>query len=106
MAENKITGHIIVESDETLRAFEREIHSLEQAFRDSGFDGADLDMSLAYQGEGAEQRGEAEAEPFYSARLRTERAASLYDAASESADAGFAGAGVVHNGRLPVNMLV
>jgi hypothetical protein len=50
MAENKIAGHIIVESDEALRAFEKEIRSLEQAFRDSGFDGANLEMSLAGDG--------------------------------------------------------
>jgi flagellar hook-length control protein FliK len=81
MAENKITGHIVVESEEALRAFEREVHSLEQAFRDSGFDGAELDMSLAQGGGGAEQRwnGEETDRPFLSERL----AASRYDAAAE-----------------------
>jgi len=55
MADNKITGHIIVESKEALRAFEREIHSLEQAFKDSGFQGASLEMSLASEQGGANQ---------------------------------------------------
>ncbi|HCC36356.1 MAG TPA: hypothetical protein DEQ14_01355 [Treponema sp.] len=55
MAENKITGHIIVESEEALRAFEKEIHSLEQAFKDSGFEGAALEMSLASDGRGTDQ---------------------------------------------------
>jgi len=55
MAENKITGHITVESEEALRAFEREITSLEKAFVESGFEGANLEMSLAGNGGGAEQ---------------------------------------------------
>jgi flagellar hook-length control protein FliK len=55
MAENKITGHITVESEEALRAFEREITSLEKAFVESGFEGANLEMSLADHGGGADQ---------------------------------------------------
>jgi flagellar hook-length control protein FliK len=55
MAENKITGHITVESEEALRAFEKEITSLEKAFMESGFEGANLEMSLANHGGGAEQ---------------------------------------------------
>jgi flagellar hook-length control protein FliK len=46
MSENKITGHIVVESEEALNAFKKEITSLEQAFRDSGFENAQLDLSL------------------------------------------------------------
>jgi len=46
MSENKITGHIVVESEEALNAFRKEITSLEQAFRDSGFANAQLDLSL------------------------------------------------------------
>jgi hypothetical protein len=83
MAENKIAGQIIVESNEALRAFEREIRSLEQAFRDSGFEGANLKMTLAgdggQNGAGRQWKGE-EARPFFSPRL----AASSYDAAGES----------------------
>jgi len=47
MTENKITGHIIVESSEALRAFERELPVLEKAFQDSGFRETNLDMFLA-----------------------------------------------------------
>jgi flagellar hook-length control protein FliK len=80
MAENKITGHIVVESKEALRAFEREISSLEKAFRDSGFDGANLEMSLAADGRGAEQQWqETEASQFLTGQI----AASRYDAALE-----------------------
>jgi hypothetical protein len=110
MAENKITGHIVVESEEALRAFEREVHSLEQAFRDSGFDGAELDMSLAQDGGGADRRwnGEETGRPFLSGRM----AASQYDAAPEHAEypglpAAEARNGMyTRNGRIAVNMLV
>jgi len=46
MSENKITGHIVVESEEALNAFKKEIASLEQAFRESGFTNAQLNLSL------------------------------------------------------------
>jgi hypothetical protein len=80
MAENKIIGHIVVESEEALRAFEREISSLEKAFRDSGFDSANLDMSLAADGRGAEQQWQ---ETEASRLLPGQVAASRYDAALE-----------------------
>jgi flagellar hook-length control protein FliK len=83
MAENRITGHIIVESEEALRAFEREISSLEQAFRDSGFAGANLEMSLAADGREAQQQWqETEASRILSGQI----AASRYDAAVERMD--------------------
>jgi len=50
MAENKITGHIFVESEESLNAFRREIAALEQAFKDSGFAEATLDLSMSDNG--------------------------------------------------------
>jgi hypothetical protein len=104
MAENKITGRIIVESNEALRAFEREIHSLEQAFRDSGFAGASLEMALAGDG-GHNSRGQRDGDgPFLSAW----RVSSSYDGMAEAADVfmmeagfdGFAGPGASR-----VNML-
>jgi hypothetical protein len=92
MADNKITGHIIVESDEALRAFEREVSSLEQAFKESGFEGADLEMSLASgNGGGGQQWREGEASPFFSERFASELAASRYDAALERTDTPWAG---------------
>jgi flagellar hook-length control protein FliK len=78
MAENKITGHITVESEEALRAFEKEITSLEKAFVESGFEGANLEMSLADHGGGAEQWQEMGADESL-ARLI---AASHYDASA------------------------
>ena len=54
MAENKITGQIFVESEEALRAFKKEIQSLEQAFRDSGFADANLNLSLTTDGQSME----------------------------------------------------
>ena len=58
MTDNKITGHIVVESEEALSAFRKEISSLEQAFRDSGFSNADLNLSLTSQEQGAWQEQE------------------------------------------------
>jgi flagellar hook-length control protein FliK len=78
MAENKITGHITVESEEALRAFEREITSLEKAFVESGFEGASLEMSLAADGGGAEQWQETEAGQSVAGII----AASQYEAAA------------------------
>jgi hypothetical protein len=104
MAENKVTGHIIVESEAALRAFEREVSSLEQAFRDSGFDAAELDMSLAREGggEGGREDGGRSSLPEQLAALR-------YDAALERPEpaAGEARTGIfTRNGRIAVNMLV
>ncbi|MCL2763094.1 MAG: flagellar hook-length control protein FliK [Treponema sp.] len=78
LAENKITGHIVVESEEALRAFKQEISSLEKAFRDSGFDAANLEMSLSADGSG-QQWQEAEASQFLPGFI----AAAHYDAAIE-----------------------
>ncbi|MDR3193642.1 MAG: flagellar hook-length control protein FliK [Treponema sp.] len=110
MAENKITGHIVVESDEALRAFEREIGALEQAFKDSGFDSADLNMSLASGDPGADRRREDGEGPFFSERFAAERAASRYDALTEKTDVLFA-IGSANglkpgNGRISVNLLI
>ncbi|MDR2144202.1 MAG: flagellar hook-length control protein FliK [Treponema sp.] len=77
MAENKITGHIFVESEEALRAFEKEVHTLEQAFRDSGF--ADASLDLSGNGGSWQEREAGEIVPFFSERF----AASNYDSASE-----------------------
>jgi hypothetical protein len=110
MAENKITGHIVVESGEALRAFEREIRSLEQAFRESGFESASLDMSLA-SGNGQEGQGgqweDRRADNPYTERL----AASRYDTATETAGLSEGGSlsaalSAASPGREAVNMLV
>jgi hypothetical protein len=54
LSDNKITGKILVESEEALNAFRKEIASLEQAFKDSGFASADLNLSLTSDGQNAE----------------------------------------------------
>lgn len=54
LSDNKITGRIFVESQEALNAFRKEIASLEQAFKDSGFAAADLNLSLTSQGQNQE----------------------------------------------------
>jgi len=77
MAENKITGYIVVESEEALRAFEREIASLEKEFKEAGFDGAELQMSLASGGD-EQQWYETDDGRFMPIRL----AASRYDDAA------------------------
>lgn len=106
MAENKITGHIVVETNEALRAFEQEMHALEQAFQDSGFEGASLKMALDSRGgqDAAGQRWNGEeARPFFSERV----AASTYDAAVESAGIdGVSGGYIRSSGSVSVNMLV
>jgi hypothetical protein len=47
MSGNRVEGVITVESPEALNAFERELESLEMAFRDSGFEGASLNMQMS-----------------------------------------------------------
>ena len=55
MSENKITGHIVVESQEALNAFRKEMDSLQQAFREAGFDAASLDLSLSSDNDPGQQ---------------------------------------------------
>ena len=56
MAENKITGLIVVESEEALKAFRKEIAALEQAFKDAGYEDASLNLELTADGAGAEHQ--------------------------------------------------
>ncbi|MDR0503314.1 MAG: flagellar hook-length control protein FliK [Treponema sp.] len=80
MAENKITGHIVVESEEAMNAFKKEVASLEQAFRDSGYENAELDLSLTADGRNAQSdnaSGDA-------SRFAPENVASRYDDNSAS----------------------
>ena len=78
MTENKITGHIFVDSQEALNAFRREIASLEQAFKNSGFEDATIDLSLSADGSGEQQEHELD-ERFLAQRL----AASNYEGSFE-----------------------
>jgi flagellar hook-length control protein FliK len=109
LTENKIVGHIIVESDEALKAFEREIASLEQAFRDSGYESAELGASLSQDGRGSGEGGAGEG-PFYSPRFAAEQAASRYDEIWEWTDAALSGDSegslLPGNRHISVNMLI
>jgi flagellar hook-length control protein FliK len=106
ITENKIMGRITVESDEAFKAFEQELHSLEESFLDSGFDGANLEMAFFSEG-GQEGRRGREGDSLFSGRF----AASSYDAAvsvtSESPEAGqWLGIRLDNQGRPLVNMLI
>jgi flagellar hook-length control protein FliK len=109
LTENKIAGHIIVESGEALRAFEREIASLEQSFRDSGYESAELNAFLAQDGRGSGGGGAGE-EPFYSPRFAADRAASRYDETLERTDTSLSEDSekglLPGNRRVSVNMLI
>jgi len=113
LTENKISGHIIVESSEALRAFERELPVLEKAFRDSGFSETSLEMFLASensQGGGAfGSREERQERDFLISAI----AASRYE--TESDQSVISRSDVpVHDervlsaspGRIPVNLFV
>ncbi|MDR2210301.1 MAG: flagellar hook-length control protein FliK [Spirochaetaceae bacterium] len=78
MAENKVSGHIFVETEEALRAFEQEIHSLEQGFKDSGFGEVSLSTTLDSRN-GGQKWQNTESGPFYSQRF----ALSGYDGGVE-----------------------
>ncbi|MDR2446646.1 MAG: flagellar hook-length control protein FliK [Treponema sp.] len=77
LAENKITGTIFVSSEEAYRVFEKEVHSLEQAFKESGFESADLNTTFASgDGRNGRQWDDAETRRYFSGRFAAER----YDA--------------------------
>jgi len=73
MTENKITGRIIVESEEALNAFRKELSALEQAFKDSGYANADLNLSLAADNSGAQEQ------EFDEGSFASRMAASCYE---------------------------
>ena len=99
MTENKITGHIVVESNEALRAFERELPVLEKAFRDSGFSETNLDMSLAseYSADGGNSGGREKWRDEDYPGLSPVMAASRYDA-------GFIGSDPADRIEAPLNL--
>jgi hypothetical protein len=93
MTENKITGHIVVESEEALSAFRKEISSLEQAFRDSGFSNADLNLSLTSEGQGAWQEQE---ESSFTQAMVSSRYESSYEQDALPIDVFFSRSGSVN----------
>jgi len=101
MTENKITGHIIVQSNEALRAFERELPVLEKAFKDSGFSETNLNMSLASEGsaDGWNSGAGQERQEGNYAALDPVQAASRYDAGTEREDSFIPDDPVLSSGR-------
>ncbi|MFA6505408.1 MAG: flagellar hook-length control protein FliK [Treponemataceae bacterium] len=85
LTDNKIAGRILVETEEALKAFSKELRSLEQAFLDGGFDGASIELALSSgdTGAGSGRKEETNApRPFFSDRL----IASEYDSSVPSAE--------------------
>jgi len=114
MTENKITGFIIVQSDEALRALERELPVLQKAFKDSGFSETSLDLSLESDnsadgwnftaGEN-EQKEDFLSQMMAASRYETEtelNEASLEASAPDPTGTALSGL----TGRKPVNLLV
>jgi flagellar hook-length control protein FliK len=104
MTENKIAGKITVESEEAFRAFERELRAMERAFRDSGFDGATLEMAVSADGgRGSPGRqGEEGPVPYFSSRFRQ---GAAYDIVLEPGE-GLQALDGSPAGRVRLNMLV
>ncbi|GHU38845.1 hypothetical protein FACS1894190_01380 [Spirochaetia bacterium] len=63
MSENKIQGHITVESNEAMKAFTQELKALEQTFRDNGYENATLTLDQ-YEQNGAKDGENRENVPF------------------------------------------
>ena len=112
MTENKITGHIILQSNEALRAFERELPVLEKAFRDSGFSETNLQMYLAqdggnYGGQKQDQEGDFLNHVMAAALYEAESGWSGLEALSDSGEPNSGGMGLPFSpGRTPVNLFV
>jgi hypothetical protein len=113
MTENKITGHIVVESSEAFKAFERELPVLEKAFQDSGFGETSLDMSFSQDSSSfAGNFGSGQDGDF--PRFSPVFAASSYDAEAERQGAlseetvsGIASRSAANpSGRAAINLLV
>ena len=75
LTDNKITGRIIVESADAMNAFRKEMSALEQAFRDSGFADASLDLSLTADG----GKNQEQDESIFSSQYASRNAASNYE---------------------------
>jgi flagellar hook-length control protein FliK len=103
LVENKITGTIFVSSEEAYRAFEKEVHTLEQAFKESGFESADLNTTFASgDGRSGRQWDEAETSRYFSERFVAER----YDAIEAEETVHALGSGWEPEQRIAVNMFV
>jgi len=94
MTENKVTGHIVVESEEALNAFRKEISSLEQAFRDSGFTNADLNLSLSAEGRNAQDWEQEESS--FARNMVSSRYDSSFEQNTATVDVYFGRSGLIN----------
>jgi flagellar hook-length control protein FliK len=72
LADNSISGKIVVESDEAKSAFERNMASLNDAFKAGGFESAKLEVSVGSGGNNGGGQRDDGPEPFWSERRRLE----------------------------------
>ena len=86
MADNKVTGKIVVESEAAREAFERNMDGLTQSFVDSGFDGAKLEVSVdsgasagGSESRFAEAQGEGGSQTARAARYEVAASAGALD---------------------------
>jgi len=98
MTENKITGRIVVESEEALNAFRKELSALEQAFKDSGYANADLNLSLTADGSSEQEQN------FDESSFSSRMAASCYEEGYELESAPVISV-ILRRGTGQVNML-
>ncbi|MCL2093185.1 MAG: flagellar hook-length control protein FliK [Treponema sp.] len=108
LVENKITGFIMLESSEALRAFERELPVLERAFRDSGFSETSLELFLSQDGwnPGQEREQHEDMLRFLQAQAAFRYDADSYDSAEASALIQDGRPSALIPGYTPVNLLV
>lgn len=77
LSDNVVTGQITVHSREAFEAFRQNLDSLRQAFRESGFENASLNLSYAETSSGFSQGGHQESsERFFSGRTYGDYASS------------------------------
>lgn len=93
LAENNISGRILVESDAAKSAFERNMSQLSDAFRQGGFDSARLEVAVG-GGSGGSQNSRRDdgGGPFFSERMRGAVGSTADPATSASAYARRGGA--------------
>lgn len=87
LADNNISGKIIVESDAAKSAFEKNMAQLQDAFKQGGFESARLEVQVGSGNSGGSGGGEEAAKPFWSERRGL---ASLAEAVPDSSGYGSA----------------
>jgi flagellar hook-length control protein FliK len=79
MADNKVTGRIVFDTPDAMRAFQREADSLSQAFRDGGFSDASFQMVMAGDGQNPGANQWQQAQDSRQAAFAVNFAADSYD---------------------------